>query len=300
MSRQYTGEWVVSSLLAERAERFADEVAVASEDGAAHLRRPRRARRTRRRARSPRSASQPGDRIATMLPTGNDYLAAWHAVVWLGAIEVPVNVEYRGSFLEHILQRLRRDRPRRPRALARTASARSSSPDVRHLVVVGERARARRPPGVDDARVRRLPRRTTRVPRHASGELDLTYIMYTSGTTGRSKGAVHNNRSSIHYIMPFVEGLDLERRRRLLLDVPPLPPDGALGLHDLRALGRQPRRAPRRVLGERLLGRHPRVRRDLDGLLRRRHPLPLAEPALAAATATTGSPARSARAPRRS
>ena len=42
------------------------------------------------------------------------------------------------------------------------------------------------------------------------------------------------------------------------------------------------------------------VRRDVDGLLRRRHPLPLAEPALAAATATTGSPARSARAPRRS
>jgi crotonobetaine/carnitine-CoA ligase len=34
--------------------------------------------------------------------------------------------------------------------------------------------------------------------------------MYTSGTTGRAKGAVHNNRSSIHYIMPFVEGLDLE------------------------------------------------------------------------------------------
>ena len=39
-----------------------------------------------------------------MLPNGNDYLAAWHACIWLGAIEVPVNVEYRGSFLEHILQ----------------------------------------------------------------------------------------------------------------------------------------------------------------------------------------------------
>ena len=39
-----------------------------------------------------------------MLPTGNDYLAAWHACVWLGAIEVPVNVEYRGSFLEHIVR----------------------------------------------------------------------------------------------------------------------------------------------------------------------------------------------------
>ena len=33
MSRQYTGEWVVSSLLAERAERFGTEIAIASEQG---------------------------------------------------------------------------------------------------------------------------------------------------------------------------------------------------------------------------------------------------------------------------
>ena len=71
-----------------------------------------------------------------MLPTGNDYLAAWHAVVWLGAIEVPVNVEYRGSFLEHIL----RDSGATvlsSTTMAAPVSARSSSPDIRHLVVVG-------------------------------------------------------------------------------------------------------------------------------------------------------------------
>ena len=150
----------------------------------------------------------PGDRIATMLPTGNDYLAAWHACIWLGAIEVPVNVEYRGAFLEHIL---------------RTRAPRSSSSTRRWLQRLGAISLATSATSSSSAsgggsrdahrhrhsRLRRRPRRTTPCARHPRDELDLTYIMYTSGTTGRSKGAVHNNRSSIHYLMPFYEGLDL-------------------------------------------------------------------------------------------
>ena len=110
---------------------------------------------------------------------------------------------------------------------------------------------------------------------------------------------MHCNRSSIHYIMPFVEGLDLGGRRRLLLDVPPLPPDGALGVHDLVALGREPRRAALGVLGERLLGRHPRVRRDVGRLLRRGRPLPLAEAAPPRRPRPRAAAAPSARAPPR-
>jgi crotonobetaine/carnitine-CoA ligase len=103
MSRRYTGEWVVSSLLAERAERFGTEVAVASEEGP--LTYGDLVERAARVADGlAELGTEPGDRVATMLPTGNDYLAAWHAIVWLGAIDVPVNVEYRGTFLEHILR----------------------------------------------------------------------------------------------------------------------------------------------------------------------------------------------------
>jgi len=205
VSRRYTGEWVVSSLLAERAERFADEVAVSSGDGA--LTYADLVERASRVAGALAAlGAGPGDRIATMLPTGNDYLAAWHAVVWLGAIEVPINVEYRGSFLEHIL----RDSGAsvlvvHARWLDRLRTVELT--DVRHLVVVGEE-QGEAPESVTTHAFADFLGHDP-VPRRASGELDLTYIMYTSGTTGRSKGAVHNNRSSIHYIMPFVEGLDL-------------------------------------------------------------------------------------------
>ena len=143
-----------------------------------------------------------------MLPTGNDYLAAWHAVVWLGAIEVPVNVEYRGSFLEHIL----RDSGATVLVVHEKWLGRISTvelPDVRHVVVVGGGEGAHDPPATMKAHAFADFYAHDPVARHASDEHDPTYIMYTSGTTGRSKGAVHNNRSSIHYIMPFVEGLDL-------------------------------------------------------------------------------------------
>ena len=205
MSRRYTGEWVVSSLLAERAERFGTEVAVASEDGP--LTYGDLVERASRVAGALSAlGTQPGDRVATMLPTGNDYLAAWHATVWLGAIDVPVNVEYRGTFLEHIL----RDSGAtvlvvHARWLPRLQGADLSG--ICHVVVVGDE-QAELPAGVTTHPFAELLRHDP-APRRASGERDPTYIMYTSGTTGRSKGAVHNNRSSIHYIMPFIEGLDL-------------------------------------------------------------------------------------------
>jgi carnitine-CoA ligase len=210
MSRRYTGEWVVSSLLADRAERFGSEIAIASEHGAlTYVDLVDRAARVAGGLVSLGVA--PGDRVATMLPNGNDYVAAWHACVWLGAIEVPINVEYRGSFLEHILADsgasvLVVDARWLPRLGA------IDLPHVRHLVVTGE--------ADDETAATATPAITTHrfadvlghdpVPRRAASETDLTYIMYTSGTTGRSKGAVHNNRSSFHYFIPFVEGLDLQ------------------------------------------------------------------------------------------
>ena len=42
--------------------------------------------------------------VATMLPSTTDYLAAWHGIVWRNCIDVPINTEYKGLFLEHVLR----------------------------------------------------------------------------------------------------------------------------------------------------------------------------------------------------
>lgn len=205
MSRIYTGDWIVTSLLVDRAERFAGDVAFASEttkltyadviDRAARVGGLLRA-----------LGVDKGDRVATMLDTSLDYVAAWHGTIWIGAIDVPINNDYKGFFLEHIL----RDCGARvlvidARWVPRLAELNLG--ELHHLVVVGEGA-IDAPPGLS---VHRFSDALAHAPTGlvSTTDTDLTYIIYTSGTTGPSKGVMHNNRSSIHYIMPFVTGLDL-------------------------------------------------------------------------------------------
>jgi crotonobetaine/carnitine-CoA ligase len=196
---------VVSSLLLDRAERFSDDSAVASPDGTLTY-----ADLVQRASRVAGMLSEigvrPGDRVATMLQSTEDYLAAWHGVLWCGAIDVPVNVEFRGRFLEHVL----RDSGAIVLVVDGRWLERLNGIDLgalRHVVAVGEPVG-----GVTTAvSVHAFADALEHEPadRYCAAETDATYIIYTSGTTGASKGAVHNNRSSIHYIMPFVEGLDL-------------------------------------------------------------------------------------------
>ena len=42
-----------------------------------------------------------GDRVAVMLPNGIEFPVAWFAIAKVGAVMVPVNVQYRDRDLEH-------------------------------------------------------------------------------------------------------------------------------------------------------------------------------------------------------
>lgn len=202
-SRAYDGEWIVTSLLLDRAERFAGEVAMESAEGTATY--------AELVTRAERVAGfltgldvNPGDVVATMLPTSLDYIAAWHGILWRGAVDVPINNEFRGMFLEHIL----RDSGAATLVIHADWVDRLEGidlPTLRHVVVVGEPTHAVPAPLVAHRFADALAAdRAVLVPGSVT---DMTYVIYTSGTTGVPKGAVHNNRSSFHYIMPFVEGL---------------------------------------------------------------------------------------------
>jgi crotonobetaine/carnitine-CoA ligase len=135
-----------------------------------------------------------GDRVLLMLPNCLEYLYVWWAANKLGAIEVPVNNAYKGYFLEHV---------------ANNSGAKVMVVDQSHfdrLQFSEERLKHlehvviyRGPQGQgDDVKLRRL--RTSPIEQLYSREdsnpgvdvrhHDLAAIMYTSGTTGPSKGVM--------------------------------------------------------------------------------------------------------------
>jgi carnitine-CoA ligase len=200
----YEGEWVVSSLIEDRAERFGDERAVSSLEG--NLTYAQLRDRAQRLAGALSALGvEPGERVSTMLAPSLDYLAAWFGVVWAGAVDVPVNVEFKGEFLRHVIAS--------SGAKVLVIDARwldridgLELPELRAVIVVGGAADA---PG----RLPTLPLADALahdpLPRVHRDEYDLAYIMYTSGTTGPSKGAMHSNRSALWNVRSWIDILQL-------------------------------------------------------------------------------------------
>ncbi len=127
-----------------------------------------------------------GDRVALFLGNSPDYLAAYLGAHLAGGVLVPVNTQYRRVELEHIFgdagaRLCLTDGERR----AELERVRGDLPELETVVEAGE--------GLEEfIGGAQLPRE----PRLPGGE-DLAVIAYTSGTTGRSKGAMLLHRNLV-------------------------------------------------------------------------------------------------------
>lgn len=213
-SDAYDGPWVLGRLLDDRAERLGDREAVRGTEGQRSYA-ALRDRASRLGAGLLALGLAPGDRVATMLDTSIASVETWLAIVWAGGVEVPVNTEYKGTFLAHVL----RDSGARvlvvdARWVERLAGL--DLPDLDHVVVVPAADGSATVDG-DPAAAGRLTVGARRVAVHHLDVLgaadavpavvrqpdDLAYIIYTSGTTGASKGVMHTHRSTGWYVQPF-------------------------------------------------------------------------------------------------
>ena len=206
MTAMYDGEWVLSSFLDDRAEKLGDKIALSSHTGELSY--------GALRDRAQRLAGglaglgvQPGDRVATMLDPTIDHVACWFGTAWAGAVEVPVNTDYKGTFLEHILREsgasvlIVEDR-----WVDRLAPL--DLPELRHVVVVGSYPGATSSHGVDLHALEALESGSPVAPVPRT-EQDLTYILYTSGTTGPSKGVMHSGGSALWTAKVWVDMMQL-------------------------------------------------------------------------------------------
>lgn len=138
----------------------------------------------------------PGDRVAVCAPNGLEWLALFFGAARLGAAVVTLNPRYRERELDYMIAH---SGARLVLSVARTAewdfasyfeSSRSRLPDLEEVVYTGEGA----PPGC--ARFDDLAGDAAR-PDVAPGPGTAAMILYTSGTTGRPKGAVLTHRSML-------------------------------------------------------------------------------------------------------
>jgi long-chain acyl-CoA synthetase len=133
-----------------------------------------------------------GDRVAIMLPNIPQYVITYYAIMRLGAIVVPVNVLYRDEEIAYVLQ------DSEAKALVIYdgfwqfgASAVQQAPSVEQVIVAGQ---GETPVGTTPWTALVQEAAPQRPPVSVQPDAVAT-ICYTSGTTGRSKGAMLTHRN---------------------------------------------------------------------------------------------------------
>ncbi|MGM5069131.1 AMP-binding protein [Rhodococcus qingshengii] len=139
-----------------------------------------------------------GDTVATILDNNIDQIVSWLSINKLGAVWVPLNTAYRGDFLSHQITD----------SQARIIVAESAY--LANVIAIEDQLSGvsvvlRRGNGMDtlssalDIRALDDHRGENHAPpQHAPAPGDLAFLMYTSGTTGPSKGCMVSHNYICH------------------------------------------------------------------------------------------------------
>ncbi len=152
-----------------------------------------------------------GDRVALSLANRLEFLPLVLACARLGAISVPLNVRMRRPENDHVL----RDSGARVLVYEADGAAEipDGLPDLEHRFVCGGNVHGARP--FADLLAPGLPPRAAEV-----AEEDPCTLLYTSGTTGRPKGAILTHFNVVHSAIHYQVCLRYRAGERAILAVP--------------------------------------------------------------------------------
>lgn len=155
-----------------------------------------------------------GDRVVLFLPNSLDYVLTWFALNKLGAVEVPINLAYKGSFLEHQVnisgaETLVADRE----LLAVVRQSLDKMPGLRRLVLWSRDGADTAPlpqiPGLEVIAFEALMSDDDSNPDVSVLAQDIAAIMFTSGTTGLSKGVLMPHAQHYLFAEINVQGMEM-------------------------------------------------------------------------------------------
>lgn len=184
---------------------------------------------------------QKGERIAFFLGNRPEFVIAYLAVIRIGGVMVPVNLRYRKREINHILHD----------CAAKILLTEASQQPVLDELEADDLAAVERVLLVEEA-ASWLGDGATPAAVLAQGE-ELALILYTSGTTGRSKGAMITHNNVLATVTGLLSAWAWEQADVLLLPLPLFHTHGLMvGLHCALAAGATTRLRPKFDLAETL------------------------------------------------
>ncbi len=152
-----------------------------------------------------------GDLVAMLLPNCAETVLAWFGAVRLGAVAAPLNTAFRGPALTHALNLAGAEVLLVAEDLcAALEPIAGDLGSVRTLVVLGDADRVAAFPAwrvLPFAAL--LTTSSGPAPSAGHGERDRALVLFTSGTTGRSKGCVLSHRYAVRQAELMVQHLKL-------------------------------------------------------------------------------------------
>lgn len=153
---------------------------------------------------------EPGDRVVLMMDNHAAHVVTWAATSFAGLVAVPVNAAFQGGMLEQVLD------DAGPRAVVcdttHLAALRAAGVVGRaHLVVVHDQ-----PANLDDGLVSLADLAVDPIPLPSPRDRDLMQILFTSGTTGRSKGVMMTQAHLFTFSDPAAVGAPTPDDRMLV------------------------------------------------------------------------------------
>lgn len=165
----------------------------------------------------------PGDRVALLLRNRQEFVFGLLGALRLGAIAVPINAREQAAGIGLILADCGARAVIAEDDLVARLPDLDQAPDLRLIFAVdGGGGRAR--PFAE------LLASAAPAPEHRAGEEDTAVILYTSGTTGRPKGAMLAHLNLVHSTMIWQQVMDLQEGERSVLAVPGSHVTGLVGI----------------------------------------------------------------------
>lgn len=159
------------------------------------------------------SGIRPGERVGIALGNRLELVYAVLGCAYLGAVGVPLNTRMRRPELAFALGQCGAAALIHEAGLAEQVPPPEQAPTLRRVFACGGMV-----PGAE--RFERLLQQPAPAPSHAAGEEDVLHLLYTSGTTGRPKGAMLTHLGVLHSCLHFHQHCELAPGEVTVVAVP--------------------------------------------------------------------------------